>query len=70
MKCPLCNEKLVDIVYGLPTVELMDKSKNKEVCLGGCVIMAGVEIPKFHCFKCNNDFNQNLQIYKKNKSNE
>ena len=32
--------------------------------------MAGVEIPKFHCFKCNNDFNQNLQIYKKNKSNE
>ena len=31
MKCPKCGEELVEIVYGLPTVELMEDAKNKKI---------------------------------------
>lgn len=60
MKCPNCGDKLVDIVYGLPAPELMEKAKNKEVCLGGCDIIGGVEQARYHCFKCEKSFYKDL----------
>ena len=62
MKCPICNGKLVDIVYGLPTVELMEKAKNKEVCLGGCNIIGGIEQSMYYCFSCEKSFYRDLSI--------
>lgn len=62
LKCPVCGEKLVEIVYGLPALELMEKANNKEVCLGGCCIIGGIELVKFHCFKCNKNFYKDLTI--------
>ena len=62
MKCPKCGEKLVEIVYGLPTVELMEDAKNKKVCLRGCCVVGGIEVPKYHCFKCGKNFYKDLTI--------
>lgn len=66
MKCPKCGEELVEIVYGLPTVELMEDAKNKKVCLKGCCVVGGIEVPKYHCFKCEKDFYVDLSAVDKN----
>ena len=66
-KCPNCNNKLVEIVYGLPTVELMEKALKKEVSLGGCIIIG--DMPRYHCLKCNKKYYEDLKESKDIKSN-
>ena len=66
-KCPNCNNKLVEIVYGLPTVELMEKALKKEVSLGGCIIIG--EMPRYHCLKCNKKYYEDLKESKDIKGN-
>ena len=54
--CPICNKKLVDIIYGMPCSDkLIIKAQNKEIYLGGCVIESN--IPLFHCYNCDKNFN-------------
>ena len=62
LNCPVCKERLVEIVYGLASPELMDKANKKEVCLGGCCIIGGIELAKYHCFKCGKNFYKDLTI--------
>ena len=63
IKCPSCGEKLVDIVYGLPGNELMEKSIKKEVFLAGCCIIGGIKTPSYYCYKCNEKFYKDLSKY-------
>lgn len=60
-KCPLCNNELVDIVYGMPGPDLFEKYERKEVALGGCNIYEDEEQPVYHCYHCNKDFFKNMK---------
>ena len=63
MKCPICNEKLVQIIYGMPTKETFEKAEKKEIYLGGCEVFIGLEQPIYHCYNCNNNFYKDLVNY-------
>lgn len=36
--CPKCGGRIVEIIYGEPTKELLELSDRKEIILGGCCI--------------------------------
>jgi len=56
MICPKCGTKsVVEIVYGLPTRDLIAREKAGEIELGGCCIFVG-ESPKYHCKICEHNF--------------
>ena len=59
--CPLCKNKLVDIVYGMPGPDLFEAYEKKQVALGGCVIYEDEEQPVYHCYHCNKDFFKNMK---------
>ena len=65
MKCPVCNENLVQIIYGMPTPEAFEKAEKKEIYLGGCEVFVGLEQPIYHCYNCNNNFYKDLVNYEK-----
>lgn len=49
--CPSCGSReAVEIVYGLPDLELGRSAERGEVVLGGCVI--GPESPEYECRSC------------------
>ena len=53
--CPICNNKLVDIIYGMPCGDtLIKKAQAKKIYLGGCMI--NTYNPIFHCYHCDKDF--------------
>lgn len=58
-RCPDCDEELVEIVYGLPTIEDIKQADNKEIFLGGCE--NGSQKPEYHCYICNKSFYKNLK---------
>ena len=60
-KCPLCNNELVDIVYGMPGPDLFEKYERKKIALGGCTIYEDEEQPVYHCYHCNKDFFKNMK---------
>lgn len=60
IKCPNCSNKLVEIVYGLPSSELMEQVKQKKVCLGGCIIVTQKQQAKYHCYRCGKSFYSDL----------
>lgn len=65
MKCPVCNENLVQIIYGMPTPEAFEKAEKKKIYLGGCEVFVGLEQPIYHCYNCNNNFYKDLVNYEK-----
>ena len=65
MKCPVCNKKLVQIIYGMRTSEVFEKVEKKEAYLGGCEVFIGLEQLKYHCYNCNNNFYKDLVNYEK-----
>ena len=68
-KCPNCNNKLIEVVYGLPTVELMEKAEKNEVSLGWCIILG--EMPRYHCLHCDKKYYEDLtEVRDENKSNK
>lgn len=54
--CPKCKaKKVVPIVYGMPSTEMLEKSnRDDEVALGGCIIMDGQ--PIWFCNACDHEF--------------
>ncbi|HEX6655594.1 MAG TPA: hypothetical protein VF153_05215 [Candidatus Limnocylindria bacterium] len=49
--CPSCGaDDVVEIIYGLPDLELWERKLRGEVVLGGCVV--GPESPEFECRNC------------------
>lgn len=59
MNCPNCGKKLVDIVYGVPSLETFQKADRKEIKLGGCVVSPCNTY--YHCYDCNIDFSKDLK---------
>lgn len=59
-KCPRCGGKLADIIYGLPSSEAFELEEKKEVYLGGCSIIIGIEQPKYYCYSCDCKYYKNL----------
>ena len=54
-KCPKCGGKVVPIVWGYPTAEIMLKAARKEVYLGGCLV-TGDRDPQWGCVECETQF--------------
>lgn len=52
--CPNCQHDLVNIIYGIPTQELVDMAKTEDVALGGK--KASVLDPKLYCYGCHETF--------------
>lgn len=52
--CPLCNNKVVKIIYGKPNSKLEELEENKQVYLGGCLV--DKEMPSYHCFYCDKNY--------------
>lgn len=52
--CPVCDsDRVVDIVYGMPTRDLFERSERGEVALGGCCV--GGADPSHRCLDCGAD---------------
>ena len=54
--CPKCGGKLIEILYGFPTPESVEKYKKGEIELGGCEILLDKPQPKYHCRKCDKSY--------------
>jgi len=61
MKCPVCNNKMVKIVYGTPTEKLWEKAKQRKAFIGGCCYTVDYS-PEYHCYKCRKSFTKDLKI--------
>jgi Zn finger protein HypA/HybF involved in hydrogenase expression len=56
--CPNCKSKDgVDILYGMPSSELIEKAERGEIALGGCVIEENK--PDRRCLKCEHEWQIN-----------
>ena len=54
IKCPVCQGKVVPIIYGEPSIELAEKTGQGEIVLGGCII---TDHPAtWACNKCKTEF--------------
>lgn len=53
--CSLCNYKLVDIVYGYPTPELIEMARDEKIALGGTCVFNS-ESPRLYCYGCHEAF--------------
>ena len=50
-QCPACKQRTgVEILYGMPTPELIEAAQRLEVALGGCSLTAGM--PHRECTTC------------------
>ncbi len=54
-ECPHCGGKAIPIVYGMPGMELFERSKRGDVRLGGCVIMGDGHDPTHYCPACDTE---------------
>ena len=61
LKCPNCNESLIEIIYGRPDSKLIEKAKNKEIILGGCETKEF--IPRYYCSNCHRSYEKNLKDF-------
>ena len=59
--CPNCRQKMLEIVYGRPSIETMEKAERGEVYLGGCMI--SYRNPKYHCNNCRRSYFKKLKSY-------
>jgi DNA-directed RNA polymerase subunit RPC12/RpoP len=67
-RCPHCGNKLINIVYGMPTWKVGEKAKKGEIFLGGCTIYEG-EMPKYHCNNCRRSYTKDLKRYIEEENN-
>lgn len=49
--CPNCNSEMAPIIYGYPTVEMIDLARQDIIALGGCVVSP--DNPTHYCYSCN-----------------
>ena len=55
IKCPKCqSERVVPIVYGFPSDEMLELIASGEVEPGGCCVQLGQ--PQFTCRECGHDW--------------
>ncbi|MGI6172492.1 MAG: hypothetical protein ACOYI8_01180 [Christensenellales bacterium] len=57
VRCPQCgSENVIEIVYGYPTEEALERAEAGELRLGGCVI--GYCDPNRYCKNCEHEWFQ------------
>ncbi len=61
IKCPNCGNNLVEIIYGMPTSEIIEKVNNKELYVGD--YEESNNSLKYHCYFCNRNYYDNLKEY-------
>ena len=66
-KCPKCGNKLVEIMYGMPSSDIIEKVEKGEIFLGGCMI--DDVNPIYHCNTCERSYFENLKDYIEEKNN-
>ena len=59
IKCPICNEVMVQIVYGFPNIETGNLAKQRMVFISGCCISE--DSPDYHCYKCRKSFSKDFK---------
>ena len=62
MKCPLCDYPMVDVVYGFPTMEMIELAKNDKIVLGGTP-KPGDFKPTHFCYDCLEQYPQSETDY-------
>ena len=62
MNCPLCSQPMVDVVYGFPTMEMIDRAKRDEIVLGGTPKSIDFK-PTHFCLDCLEQYPQNEPEY-------
>lgn len=67
LRCPNCNFKLIEIIYGMPDSSIFEKVEQGEVFLGGCVIDDFQ--PKYHCNNCKRSYSGDLKVYIEEENN-
>lgn len=60
-KCPECGNKMIEIVYGMPGPDTIEKYEKGMIHLGGCMV-EDVN-PKYHCSTCKRNYYENLVDY-------
>lgn len=70
MKCPECGNKLVEIIYGMPTAKTFEKVKNKEAKLGGCEIIYGIKQCDLYCYTCDKEYLKKELVKEQENSNK
>lgn len=54
-QCPDCGStRILEILYGLPTLEAFERSERGELMLGGCCIYP--DSPDFFCKACHHEW--------------
>lgn len=54
-KCPKCNlNKVIPILYGYLSGDMLKKAEMGEIKLGGCIVTP--ENPKWYCKDCGNEW--------------
>lgn len=61
VKCPNCGKNLKEVIYGLPSAEILEQVKKGEVVLGGCEIIEGIDQEAFLCHDCNKKYTKDLK---------
>lgn len=60
-QCPQCgSSKVLDIMYGMPTMEAFEMYERGEIKLGGCCITG--EDPQYYCRECENEWAREAAI--------
>ena len=58
-RCPLCgSDRIVPILYGLPTAEAGDEARRGELIIGGCMPMGR----EWGCGTCGFEFPGDLEV--------
>lgn len=65
-KCPYCGGKVVEIVYGMPSHELLEEEEKGNIVLGGCCITVdddgNIMGPQWRCTKCGTNFIKSKEL--------
>ena len=61
VKCPNCGNKMVKILYGMPSSDDFEQVEKGKIFLGGCMVSDNV--PSYHCNNCRRSYYENLEDY-------
>lgn len=60
-QCPKCgSSNVLDIMYGMPTMEVFEMYERGEIKLGGCCVTG--EDPQYYCRDCENEWDREAAI--------
>ena len=55
MNCTICNEPMAPVIYGYPSMDMIEKAKRDEIVLGG-IPSPNVFRPSHYCYACQEQY--------------